>query len=128
MPACGQMLFHRELEANLVCHACGHHMRIGQAAPGTAVRQGAYTRIELPKPVVDPLKFRDSKRYVDRLKEAQAKHGRTATRSSSPMARSACPPSSPPSNFGFMAGSMGIAVGEAIVAAADLAVLQVGAP
>src|SRR5258707_14762419 len=68
-PGCEQMLFYRELEANFhVCRNCGHHLRIG-----TALRlkllfdDGVFTRIELPKTVVDPLKFRDRKRYTDRL-------------------------------------------------------------
>src|SRR5260221_13801544 len=76
-PGCEQMLFYRELEANLhVCRNCGHHLRIG-AAPRLKIMfdDGAFTRIELPKTVVDPLKFRDRKRYTDRLKEGQAAFG-----------------------------------------------------
>ena len=126
-PACGQMLFHRELEANLnVCHACGHHMRIdAKKRMGVLFDKGEYTRIELPKPVVDPLKFRDSKRYVDRLKEAQAVHG--PNRDAILVAHGKIGGNDAVVavfEFGFMAGSMGIAVGEAIVAASRLAVLQ----
>jgi len=126
-PACGQMLFHRELEANLqVCHACGHHMRIdAKKRMGVLFDNGEYTRIELPKPVTDPLKFRDSKRYVDRLKEAQSQHG--ANRDAILVAHGKIGGSDAVVavfEFGFMAGSMGVAVGEAIVAAARLAVLQ----
>jgi len=126
-PACGQMLFHRELEANLnVCHACGHHMRIdAKRRMGVLFDKGEYTRIELPKPVVDPLKFRDSKRYVDRLKEAQAVHG--PNRDAILVAHGKIGGNDAVVavfEFGFMAGSMGIAVGEAIVAASRLAVLQ----
>ena len=126
-PACGQMLFHRDLEANLnVCHACGHHMRIdAKRRMGVLFDKGEYTRIELPKPVVDPLKFRDSKRYVDRLKEAQAQHG--PNRDAILVAHGKIGGNDAVVavfEFGFMAGSMGIAVGEAIVAAARLAVLQ----
>jgi len=126
-PACGQMLFHRELEANLnVCHACGHHMRIdAKRRMGVLFDKGEYTRIELPKPVVDPLKFRDSKRYVDRLKEAQAVHG--PNRDAILVAHGKIGGHDAVVavfEFGFMAGSMGIAVGEAIVAASRLAVLQ----
>jgi len=126
-PACGQMLFHRELEANLnVCHACGHHMRIdAKKRMGVLFDKGEYTRIELPRPVVDPLKFRDSKRYVDRLKEAQASHG--PNRDAILVAHGKIGGNDAVVavfEFGFMAGSMGIAVGEAIVAASRLAVLQ----
>jgi acetyl-CoA carboxylase carboxyl transferase subunit beta len=126
-PSCGQMLFHRELEANLqVCHACGHHMRLDpKRRLGMLFDGGEYQRIELPRPVLDPLKFRDRKRYSDRLKEAQAvagpnndailvAHGRIGD----------LPAVIAAFDFGFMGGSMGIAVGEAIVAAARLAILQ----
>ncbi len=126
-PACGQMLFQRDLERNLhVCPACGHHMRItAKQRLGLLFDEGEYARIELPRPVFDPLKFRDSKRYADRLKESQAKfgpgsdaivvaHGKVG---GNPAVVAAF-------EFGFMGGSMGIAVGEAIVAASRLAVLQ----
>ncbi|HTH98664.1 MAG TPA: acetyl-CoA carboxylase, carboxyltransferase subunit beta, partial [Stellaceae bacterium] len=126
-PACGTMLFQRDLEKNLhVCPNCGHHMRIG-AKQRLAIMfdEGEFTRIELPKPVHDPLKFRDTKRYADRLKESQGKFGPGSdaivvahgTIGGSPAVIAAF-------EFGFMGGSMGIAVGEAIVAAARLAVLQ----
>ncbi len=74
-PRCGQMLFHRELEANLfVCHACAFHMRLDpQRRLAMLFDDGVFTRIELPKTIVDPLRFRDRKRYADRLKEAHAK-------------------------------------------------------
>ena len=126
-PACGQMLFQRELEKNLgVCHACGHHMRIdAKRRLAILFDEGEFTRIELPKPVLDPLKFRDSKRYIDRLKEAQVKHGAGSDAiivahgkiGGHDVVVAAF-------EFGFMGGSMGIAVGEAMVAAARLAVMQ----
>src|SRR3546814_9303898 len=67
-----------DLEQNLhVCPECGHHLRIG---PVDRLKMlfddGEYQTIELPRPALDPLKFRDSKRYTDRLREAQAKTGR----------------------------------------------------
>ena len=76
-PACEQMLFHRELEANLdVCRNCGHHLRIGALRRlGILFDDGAFSRIELPKTPSDPLRFRDRRRYTDRLKEGQAAHG-----------------------------------------------------
>jgi acetyl-CoA carboxylase carboxyl transferase subunit beta len=126
-PGCQQMLFHRELEANLdVCRNCGHHLRIG------AVRRleilfddSSSTRIELPKTVADPLRFRDRRRYTERLKEAQAQHGAgndavvvAHGRIGSHQAVVAA------FEFGFMGGSMGVAAGEAVLAAAKLAVFQ----
>jgi acetyl-CoA carboxylase carboxyl transferase subunit beta len=126
-PGCEQMLFYRELEANLhVCRNCGHHMRIGAALRLKILfDDGAFTPIELPKTIVDPLKFRDRRRYTERLREAQSTfgtgtdavvvaHGRIGGIAAVVAAF----------DFGFMGGSMGIAVGEALLAAAKLAVLQ----
>ena len=122
--ACQQMIFTKELLANLrVCTHCGHHMR-ATALERLAWTFDSHTRIELPKPVVDPLKFRDSKRYVDRLKEARDKtqlddavivgHGPIGGHNAVTAAM----------EFAFIGGSMGAAVGDALVAAARLAVLQ----
>jgi acetyl-CoA carboxylase carboxyl transferase subunit beta len=126
-PACEQMLFHRELEANLdVCRNCGHHLRIGALRRlGILFDDGAFSRIELPKIPSDPLRFRDRRRYTDRLKEGQAAHGSGSdsvivahgTISGHPVVAAAF-------DFGFMGGSMGIAAGEAVLAAAKLAILQ----
>ena len=126
-PNCGQMLFHRDLEASLfVCGSCGHHLRLPpERRLALLFDDGRYTLIELPKAVVDPLKFRDRKRYSDRLKEAQAKadsprdalvvaHG-TLGGTATVIAAF---------DFDFMGGSMGVAVGEGLLAAARLAVLQ----
>ena len=126
-PRCGQMLFHRELEANLfVCHACGFHMRLDpRRRLAMLFDDGISSRIELPRTLVDPLKFRDRKRYVDRLKESNAgagpgadaivvAHGRIGGNAAVVAVF----------DFAFMGGSMGIAVGEGLLAAARLAVLQ----
>jgi acetyl-CoA carboxylase carboxyl transferase subunit beta len=125
--ACGQMLFHRELEKNLnVCHACGHHMRIdAKKRMAVLFDEGEYTRIELPRPVLDPLKFRDSKRYTDRLKEAQANHGAGSDAIIVAHGKIGGQDAVVAAfDFSFMGGSMGMAVGEALVAAAKLAVMQ----
>jgi acetyl-CoA carboxylase carboxyl transferase subunit beta len=126
-PGCGQMLFHRELESNLhVCGACGHHLRLApEKRLAMLFDDDKYTVIELPKTVIDPLKFRDRKRYAERLKEAQGAKG--ATRDAALVAHGTvggvaaviCA-----FDFRFMGGSMGIAVGEALLSAARLAVLQ----
>jgi acetyl-CoA carboxylase carboxyl transferase subunit beta len=125
-PACQQMIFHRDLTANLkVCPHCGHHMRatVPERFDWT-FDDASFTRIELPKAVVDPLRFRDSKRYTDRLKEARDKthlddaiavaHG-TIGGHKAVVATMA---------FDFIGGSMGAAVGDGLLAAARLAVLQ----
>jgi acetyl-CoA carboxylase carboxyl transferase subunit beta len=126
-PNCGQMLFHRELEANLfVCGSCGHHLRLSaERRLALLFDEGRYHRIELPKPIVDPLKFRDRKRYSDRLKEAQAKNG--AARDALVVAHGTIGGVAAvvaAFDFNFMGGSMGVAVGDGLLAAARLAVLQ----
>jgi acetyl-CoA carboxylase carboxyl transferase subunit beta len=125
-PSCEQMVFHRELEENLrVCPHCNYHLRIGaRQRLEWLFDDGLYKVIELPETLVDPLKFRDRKRYTERLKEAQAKnqdkeaivvaHGEIGESKAVVAAF----------NFSFMGGSMGMAVGEGLLAAARLAVLQ----
>jgi acetyl-CoA carboxylase carboxyl transferase subunit beta len=126
-PACGQMLFHRELEKHLnVCHHCGHHLRIGvEQRLRLLFDGGAYHRIELPRPLVDPLKFRDRKRYTDRLKEAQAERGAGADAIQVAHGEIGGTKTVVAAfDFSFMGGSMGMAVGDAIIAASKLAVGQ----
>jgi acetyl-CoA carboxylase carboxyl transferase subunit beta len=125
-PACQQMIFHRDLAASLkVCSQCGHHMRASSTERlEWTFDADAFTRIELPKPVADPLRFRDTKKYADRLREARetthmddaitVAHGTIGGEKAVVAVM----------EFGFIGGSMGAAVGDAIVAAARLAVLQ----
>jgi len=126
-PGCEQMLFYRELEANLhVCRNCGHHLRIGaELRLKILFGDGGFTRIELPKTIVDPLKFRDRRRYADRLREGQAALGSGSDAvvvAHGQIDGFACVVAA--FEFQFMGGSMGIAAGEAVLAAAKLAVLQ----
>jgi acetyl-CoA carboxylase carboxyl transferase subunit beta len=125
-PACEKMIFHRDLEANhRVCTHCGHHMRLpAKRRLEMLFDDGAYTQIELPKTVQDPLKFRDRKRYTDRLKEAREKtHEQDAIIvAHGPLGGIRIVAAV--FDFEFQGGSMGIAVGEAFLAAAQLAVLQ----
>lgn len=125
-PACEQMLFHRELEEHLhVCHACGHHLRISaKQRLEVLFDDGAFTRVALPAVTPDPLKFRDSRRYTDRLKDAQSKsgereailvgHGNIGGQAAVVAAF----------DFAFMGGSMGQAVGAGLLTAADTALAQ----
>ncbi|MBU0725051.1 MAG: acetyl-CoA carboxylase, carboxyltransferase subunit beta [Alphaproteobacteria bacterium] len=124
--SCGQMIFHRELDENhRVCTHCGHHMRLGAVARLKMLfDNGAYQAIELPKPPVDPLKFRDRKRYGDRLKESQSKTGRHDAIIVAHGTMDGHKTVIAIFDFDFMGGSMGIGVGDALVAAAELAVLQ----
>jgi acetyl-CoA carboxylase carboxyl transferase subunit beta len=126
-PGCEQMLFYRELEANLhVCRNCGHHLRIGaELRLKILFDDSDFTRIELPKTIVDPLKFRDRRRYADRLREGQAALGPGSDAVIVAHGQIGGFPSVVAAfEFQFMGGSMGIAAGEAVLAAARLAVLQ----
>ncbi len=125
-PQCAKMIFHRDLEANLrVCPHCGHHMRLSaKRRLETLYDDGEYARIELPKMAADPLRFRDRKRYSDRLKDAREKTGEQDAIIVAHGKLGGLPAVIAVFDFEFLGGSMGIAVGEAIVVAAKLAALQ----
>ena len=123
-PGCEQTLFQRDLVADLmVCRHCGHHFRIGSAERFPMLFDGPFETVELPKTPIDPLRFRDRKRYTERLRESEAAlgagseavavaHGRIGGVATIVAAF----------DFAFMGGSMGMAVGETLVAASRLAV------
>ena len=125
-PNCSQMIFHRELEKELrVCTHCDHHMRLNaKQRLGMLFDEGRYDLVEPPAVPLDPLRFRDSKRYTDRLKEAQAK---TSAQDAVLVAHGALggmPVVIAAFDFNFLGGSMGLAVGEALIAAAGVAVAK----
>ncbi|HEY1614118.1 MAG TPA: acetyl-CoA carboxylase, carboxyltransferase subunit beta [Rhizomicrobium sp.] len=115
--ACGEMIFHRDLEAALfVCPQCGHHMRLAPAQrfamtfdPGSCE--------ELPQPTVpaDPLRFRDERRYTDRLKDARSKTGRGEALSAARGTLDGMGVMVAVQPFDFLGGSLGMGVGEALV-------------
>ena len=126
-PKCEQMLFMRDWEANQeVCTHCGHHMRIRPLKRLPHVfDEGRYELHPLPRVLIDPLKFRDTKRYDARLKEAQSKNegtGEALVVASGLLAGRTTIMAL--MDFEFMGGSMGTAVGEGMVMAADLAVAR----
>lgn len=122
-PACGQMLFHRDLEQSLqVCRYCGHHMQLAVGLRLAMLLDEGYRLLELPKPPADPLKFRDAKRYGDRLKEAQARTGRSEALQVADGFIGGHPAVVAAMDFEFMGGSMGTAVGDGLVLAARQAV------
>ena len=120
---CGTMLFHRELSANLnVCSACGHHMGITPRDRFTALFDGGvFTEVTVPEPVADPLHFRDQKRYPDRLKSAQKSTGEKEAMLVATGEIGRTPIVAAAQDFSFMGGSMGMYVGNAIIAAAEKA-------
>ena len=113
--ACDQMLFHKALAENLqVCTHCGHHHRMGvHERLESLFDDGNYLRLELPEMPADPLKFKDKKPYIARLKEYQSK---TAEKDAVIVARGNMGGRQvvvAAFYFAFMGGSMGRAVGEA---------------
>lgn len=123
-PECGTMLFHRELAANLnVCTTCEHHMAISPRERFAALFDGGiFTEVKVPEPVVDPLHFRDQKKYTDRIKAAQKSSGEKDAMLVAVGEISRTPIVAAAQDFSFMAGSMGMYVGNAIIAAAERAV------
>ena len=116
---CEAMIFHKDAEDNLyVCNECDHHMRISAKERfKQLLDQGSIKYIEDPNVPIDPLRFKDEKKYVDRLKESKKKtklsdsvvigHG-TINRINVTLAVH---------DFQFMGGSLGMAAGEAIITA-----------
>ena len=121
---CGTMLFHRELSENLnVCTQCQHHMGISPRARFEGLFDGGvFVEAEVPAPVNDPLYFRDQKKYPDRLKLAQKTTGESEAMLVAEGDIGRTPIVAAAQDFSFMGGSMGMYVGNAIIAAAERAV------
>ena len=121
---CAQMIFAKEYEDNLsVCPVCNHHGRIGPADRfGQLFDEGSWTILANPKTLEDPLKFRDSKKYVDRLKSARAETGEADALVNAKGAIEKQPVVIGVQDFAFMGGSMGVAVGEAFIAGVRTAI------
>ena len=122
--SCGQMIFHREFEqANNCCSTCGHHAPLPpEARFAMTFDKGVLETVALKPIEDDPLKFRDTRRYADRLKDTRAKTGINdaiavahATIGGHKVVMAAF-------DFRFMGGSMGRMVGNGIIAAAEAAV------
>ncbi len=120
---CGEMIFHRDLAGlQKVCPGCDHHMRIGAKQRFHSLfDSGQYERIELPDVPHDPLKFKDQKKYAERLKEARNK---TGDKDAVQVALGKIGGQTSVigvQDFNFMGGSLGIAAGEAVITAAQIA-------
>jgi acetyl-CoA carboxylase carboxyl transferase subunit beta len=125
-PACTQMIYAKEYEENLsVCSACGHHGRIGPAARFAHLfDDGGWSVLPAPKVAEDPLRFRDSKKYSDRLKSARAETGESDALVNAMGRIEGRQAVVGVQDFAFMGGSMGIAVGEAFIAGVRAAIAQ----
>lgn len=121
---CGAMVFRKELVENLsVCPKCDHHERIGPTERFAQMfDDGSLRRLPLPGVVEDPLKFRDQKRYTDRIKAAKAATGEAEAFALARGRICGLEAVVAVQNFGFMGGSMGLGVGEAFLAGARAAV------
>ena len=123
-PGCEKMVFHRDLVANLqVCPHCDRHMRLGaRERLRSLFDHGEYQLLPVPAVAADPLKFRDTKRYTERLKENRAKTGEDEAMLVAAGTMGRAEVVAAVQNFAFMGGSLGMAGGEAMVTAAAEAV------
>ncbi len=122
--SCGTMLFHRELaDALHVCPYCSNHMYIEPRDRFASLFDGGlFVDVPVPEPISDPLGFRDQKKYGDRMRAAQKKTGDGEAMLVAEGEIKRLPVVSACQNFAFMGGSMGMAVGNAIIAAVERAV------
>jgi len=123
-PETGQLVFHKDLEANLmVVPDSGYHMAIAAGARLAALFDGgAYDEIAAPETAQDPLKFRDVKRYADRLKENRTKTGANDAVTLAFGKLEGQPVTVAVQDFAFQGGTLGMAAGEAIIAGMEAAI------
>ncbi len=116
-PETGEMVFHRDLELNqFVIPGSGYHMRMNANQRLTHFfDRGAYETVPLPEVPVDPLKFRDERRYTERLRDARAKTTLVDAVVVGIGTVEQVPLVAAVQDFDFMGGSLGMAAGEAIV-------------
>ncbi|MDE2362955.1 MAG: acetyl-CoA carboxylase carboxyltransferase subunit beta [Hyphomicrobiales bacterium] len=117
-PESGELVFHKDLESNLwVVPGSGYHMRMPAAARLKSIfDNGVYETLPTPEVPLDPLKFRDVKRYTDRLKENRAKTGVQDAVRLAAGALDGMKIVVALQDFDFLGGSLGMAAGEAIIA------------
>jgi acetyl-CoA carboxylase carboxyl transferase subunit beta len=123
-PETGQLVFHKDVEANQwVIPGSNYHMRMGATARLKAMFDGeTWFDIAVPDVPVDPLKFRDERRYADRLKDARAKTGMNDAFKLGYGRVENLPVVIAVQDFDFMGGSLGMAAGEAVIKGLETAV------
>jgi acetyl-CoA carboxylase carboxyl transferase subunit beta len=116
-PETGQLVFYKDVEANqFVIPSSGYHMRISASARLKSMFDGGdYEELPLPDVPVDPLRFRDERRYADRLKDARTKTGLQDAVKVGVGTLDGLPVTIAVQDFDFMGGSLGMAAGEAVV-------------
>ncbi len=122
-PKSGEMVFSADLPSMLHVTPAGHHMRIGpELRFQYTFDDGEYTAVPIPAVALDPLKFRDDKKYTDRLKAARTKTGDDDVMSIGVGNIHGNQTVVLVQNFAFMGGSLGMAAGEGFITAANYAV------
>src|SRR3954453_9011995 len=122
-PETGQVVFHKDVEANgWVIPGSNHHMRISATQRLKLMFDGGtWLDVALPEVPVDPLKFRDERRYVDRLKDARAKTGLNDAVKLAHGKLDDLQVVAGVQDFDFMGGSLGMAAGEAVITGLETA-------
>jgi len=122
-PSCERMIYSKELEENLmVCGYCSHHLYLpAKTRFETIFDEKKYEEIEIVKTKDDPIRYKDVKRYTDRLKEARAKTGNFDAISIAKGKIGGRNAVIFVMNFAFMGGSMGLSVGKSIIKSAQMA-------
>jgi acetyl-CoA carboxylase carboxyl transferase subunit beta len=123
-PETGQLVFHKDVEANQwVIPGSNYHMRMGAAPRLKSIFDGeTWFDIAVPDVTVDPLKFRDERRYADRLKDARVKTGMNDAIKLGFGRLEGQPVVVAVQDFDFMGGSLGMAAGEAVIKGLETAV------
>ncbi|MGE0061768.1 MAG: acetyl-CoA carboxylase, carboxyltransferase subunit beta [Xanthobacteraceae bacterium] len=123
-PDTGQLVFYKDVEANqFVIPSSNYHMRISAGVRLKSLFDGGeFEEIAMPEVPVDPLKFRDERRYADRLKDARTKTGLADAMKVGLGKLDDLPVTAAVQDFDFMGGSLGMAAGEAVVTGAETAV------
>jgi acetyl-CoA carboxylase carboxyl transferase subunit beta len=116
-PDTGQLVFYKDVEANqFVIPSSNYHMRMGATARLKSMFDGeTWIDVGVPGVVADPLKFRDERRYADRIKDARTKTGMNDAVKLGFGKLEGLPVVIGVQDFDFMGGSLGMAAGEAIV-------------
>ena len=123
-PETGQLVIYKDVESNqFVIPGSNYHMRMGAMARMRSVFDNqTWFDIAIPDVPIDPLKFRDERRYTDRLKDARAKTGTTDAIKLGYGKLDGLPVVIAVQDFDFMGGSLGMAAGEAVVKGLQTAV------
>jgi len=116
-PETGQLVFYKDVEANqFVIPGSNYHMRIGAASRLKLLfDDGEFEDVAVPEVAIDPLKFRDERRYTDRLKDARTKTNLMDAVKVAYGTLDGLPVTAAVQDFDFMGGSLGMAAGEAVI-------------